>query len=116
MTLLVGALTIGLILSLLALGVYISFRIFHFPDITADGSITFGAAILRGEMAARAVAVLLLSNYAFKFLAALVEPILGFCRDFKYRHLGMNLAYDVDAVFTLFYHPLYPANLTLDPV
>lgn len=45
MALLIGALTIGLILSLLALGVFISFRIFDFPDITADGSITFGAAL-----------------------------------------------------------------------
>src|SRR5262245_62083044 len=45
MTLLLGALTIGLILSLLAIGVFISFRIFDFPDITADGSITVGAAI-----------------------------------------------------------------------
>src|SRR5437762_13892106 len=45
MSLLIGALTIGLILSLLALGVLISFRIFRFPDITADGSITFGAAV-----------------------------------------------------------------------
>src|SRR5881227_1422439 len=45
MTVLVGALTVGLILSLLALGVYISFRIFAFPDITADGSITLGACV-----------------------------------------------------------------------
>jgi putative tryptophan/tyrosine transport system permease protein len=45
MTLLIGAVTIGLILSLLALGVFISFRIFAFPDITADGSITLGAAV-----------------------------------------------------------------------
>jgi putative tryptophan/tyrosine transport system permease protein len=45
MTLLVGALTVGLILSLLALGVFISFRIFEFSDITADGSITLGAAV-----------------------------------------------------------------------
>ena len=44
MTLLLGALTIGLILSLLALGVFISFRIFNFPDITADGSLPLGAA------------------------------------------------------------------------
>jgi putative ABC transport system permease protein len=44
MTLLVGALTLGFILSLLALGVLISFRIFEFPDITPEGSITFGAA------------------------------------------------------------------------
>ena len=45
MTLLIGALTIGLILSLLALGVFISFRVFEFPDITAEGSITLGAAV-----------------------------------------------------------------------
>ena len=45
MTLLLGAWTIGLILSLLALGVFISFRVFKFPDITADGSITLGAAV-----------------------------------------------------------------------
>lgn len=45
MTLLIGAWTIGLILSLLALGVFISFRIFDFPDITTEGSITLGATI-----------------------------------------------------------------------
>ena len=45
MTLLIGAWTVGLILSLLALGVFISFRVFHFPDITADGSITLGASV-----------------------------------------------------------------------
>ena len=45
MTLLIGSWTIGLILSLLALGVFVSFRIFSFPDITADGSLTLGAAV-----------------------------------------------------------------------
>ncbi len=45
MSLLIGALTIGLLLALLALGVYISFRVFNFPDITADGSFPLGAAI-----------------------------------------------------------------------
>jgi putative ABC transport system permease protein len=45
MLLLIGALTIGLILSLLALGVFVSFRIFDFPDITAEGSITLGGAV-----------------------------------------------------------------------
>jgi len=45
MTLLLGATTVGLILALLALGVYLSFRIFNFPDITADGSITLGATV-----------------------------------------------------------------------
>jgi putative ABC transport system permease protein len=45
MSLLIGTFTIGFILSILALGVYISFRIFAFPDITTDGSITLGAAV-----------------------------------------------------------------------
>lgn len=44
MSLLIGSTTIGLILALLALGIFISFRIFDFPDITAEGSFTFGAA------------------------------------------------------------------------
>lgn len=45
MSLLIGAITVGLILALLALGILISFRIFNFPDITAEGSITLGASI-----------------------------------------------------------------------
>jgi len=46
MTVLLGALTIGLILSLLAFGVYISFRLFDVADITVDGSFTLGAAVV----------------------------------------------------------------------
>jgi putative ABC transport system permease protein len=45
MALLIGSVTIGLILTLLAFGIFISFRIFDFPDITAEGSFTFGAAL-----------------------------------------------------------------------
>jgi len=45
LNLLIGALTLGLILSILALGVYVSFRIFNIPDITAEGSITLGGAV-----------------------------------------------------------------------
>lgn len=44
MSLLIGSFTIGLILALLALGIFISFRVFEFPDITAEGSFTFGAS------------------------------------------------------------------------
>ena len=53
MTLLIGALTMGLILSLLALGVFISFRIFEFADITGEGSITLGAALASVLLVAR---------------------------------------------------------------
>jgi putative ABC transport system permease protein len=45
MTLLIGALTLGLILGLLALGVYVSFRIFNIPDMTAEGAVTLGASL-----------------------------------------------------------------------
>jgi len=45
MTVLIGALTIGLILSLLAMGVFISFRIVNFADITTEGSFPLGGAV-----------------------------------------------------------------------
>jgi putative ABC transport system permease protein len=45
MTLLIGAVTMGLILGLLALGVYLSFRIFNIPDMTAEGTVTLGASV-----------------------------------------------------------------------
>ncbi len=44
MTLLISALTFGLIFAILALGVAVSFRIFQFADTTTDGSFTLGAA------------------------------------------------------------------------
>ncbi len=50
MTLLIGALTLGLMLSLLALGVYVSFRIFNIPDMTAEGSVTLGASVVAALM------------------------------------------------------------------
>jgi putative ABC transport system permease protein len=69
MTLLLGALTIGLILSLVAMGVMVSFRIFSIPDITTDGSITLGAAIAATLIAAKCDPV----------TATLVAMAGGFC-------------------------------------
>lgn len=46
MNLLIGAATIGLILAPLALGVFISYRIYHTLDLTADGSFGVGAAVV----------------------------------------------------------------------
>lgn len=40
-----GALEVGLIYGLVALGVLISFRILNFPDLTADGSFPLGGAV-----------------------------------------------------------------------
>ena len=40
-----GALESGLIYALVALGIYISFRVLDFPDLTADGSFPLGGAV-----------------------------------------------------------------------
>ena len=40
-----GALEMGLIYSLVAIGVYLSFRVLQFPDMTVDGSFPLGAAV-----------------------------------------------------------------------
>lgn len=42
---LLGALESGLLYAVMALGVYITFRILDFPDLTVDGSFTTGGAI-----------------------------------------------------------------------
>lgn len=40
-----GALELGLLYSIMALGVYLTFRVLNFPDLTVDGSFTTGGAI-----------------------------------------------------------------------
>ncbi|WP_282851404.1 ABC transporter permease [Gulosibacter sediminis] len=41
----IGAFELGLIYAVVALGVYLTFRILNFPDLTVDGSFTTGAAV-----------------------------------------------------------------------
>ncbi len=40
-----GTLEVGLIYGLVALGVYLTFRVLDFPDLTVDGSFPMGAAV-----------------------------------------------------------------------
>lgn len=40
-----GALEAGFVFGLVALGVYLSFRVLHFPDLTVDGSFPLGACV-----------------------------------------------------------------------
>lgn len=44
-TALMGSLESGIIFALMALGVYLTFRILNFPDLTVDGSFTTGGAM-----------------------------------------------------------------------
>jgi putative tryptophan/tyrosine transport system permease protein len=54
MTFYIFAIILGLAFSLLALGIFLSLRVFNFPDITTDGSFTLGGAV---------TAVMLVSGY-----------------------------------------------------
>lgn len=64
-----GALEIGLIFSLVALGVFISFRVLRFPDLTVDGSFPLGGA----------VAAILITNGVDPFVSTLVATLAGAC-------------------------------------
>lgn len=47
-----GAIEIGLVFALVALGVYITFRVLDFPDLTVDGTLPLGAAVAAALIAA----------------------------------------------------------------
>ena len=50
---LLGALELGLIYGLVALGVFLSFRVLSFPDLTVDGSFPLGAAVAASAIVGR---------------------------------------------------------------
>lgn len=62
-----GAIEIGLIFALVAFGIFISFRILDFPDLTVDGSFPLGAA----------VSATMIVNGANPWLATLCAVIAG---------------------------------------
>lgn len=75
-----GALESGLLYAVLALAVYLSFRIMKIPDLTVDGSFTTGAAIAATMTAAGhpllAVPVMLLAGGAAGAVTALLHTRL----------------------------------------
>lgn len=67
-----GAIELGLIYGLVAIGVYLTFRVINFPDLTVDGSFPLGAAV---------AASLLVQNvdpFLACFAAMLAGAIAGF--------------------------------------
>jgi len=62
-----GAVEIGLIFALVALGVYISFRLLRFPDLTVDGSFPLGGAVC---------AIMIHNGYS-PYLATLAATLAG---------------------------------------
>lgn len=69
--------TFGLALGLVALGVFVSYKLFSFPDITTDGSFTLGAVVTAVLLAAGAdPAAATLGGMAAGALAGTVTGIL----------------------------------------
>ena len=71
-----GAIETGLIYSLVALGVFLAFRVLNFPDLTVDGSFAFGAAV---------TAVLIVKGwnpYAASGAAIIAGCFAGLCTGF----------------------------------
>lgn len=111
MALLIGALTIGLILSLLALGVVVSFRIFHFPDITADGSITLGASVTAALIVARVNPVLATAaGFAAGMLAGVTTGLLH--TKFKIHGLLSGILV-MTALYSINLHVMSKSNIPL---
>lgn len=111
MNLLLSAWTIGLLLALLALGIYISYRVFAFPDITADGSITFGAAVA-AAMLTHGVHPLVASAAAF-----LAGSVAGACTGVLHTRFKINQLLSGILVMTALYsinlHVMGQSNLPL---
>lgn len=63
----ITAFELGLIYAIMALGVYLTFRILNFPDLTVDGSFTSGAA----------TAAILITNEVDPFLATAAAFVVG---------------------------------------
>jgi putative ABC transport system permease protein len=76
MTLLLGSLQLGLIYSLLAMGIYISFRILNTPDLTAEGSFTLGMAVMTVFVVAGHPFVGIIFALAAGAIAGLVTALL----------------------------------------
>jgi putative ABC transport system permease protein len=62
-----GAIEVGLLFALVALGVFLSFRVLQFPDLTVDGSFPLGAA----------VSAILIVNGTNPYLATLAAALAG---------------------------------------
>jgi putative tryptophan/tyrosine transport system permease protein len=84
MELWIGALNLGFLYAFMAIGIFITFRIQDFPDITVDGSFTAGAAT---------AAVLITSGmnpFLALIVAFLVGAVAGFLTGIIYTGLKIN--------------------------
>lgn len=98
-----GALEIGLIFGLVALGVLISFRILNFPDLTVDGSFPLGGA----------VAATLIASGTDPFLATAIATLAGAMAGFLTGWLNVSLKIMDLLAGILMMTALYSINLRI---
>jgi putative ABC transport system permease protein len=98
-----GAIEIGLVFGLVALGVYLSFRVLNFPDLTVDGSFPLGAA----------TAATLIVNGVDPFLATIVAAIAGAAAGLvtAFLNLRFNILHLLASILTMI--ALYSINLRI---
>ncbi|AXN35669.1 ABC transporter permease [Latilactobacillus curvatus] len=102
MNLIISTIDQGLLWSLLSLGVFITFRILKFPDMTVEGSFPLGAALSALMLQQHNIAFSLLVAFIGGCLAGLVTAIL-----YNYFHVQSLLA----GILTL--TGLYSVNLRI---
>lgn len=107
MSVLVASLAIALALAILAYGVFLSFRILNFPDITADGSFPLGAAVAailieRGHLGSMPV-----GPWTATAIATLAGAAAGLCTGVVHAYLRVNVL--LSGILTM--TALYSVNL-----
>lgn len=96
-----GTLEIGFIYGLVAMGVYITFRVLDFPDLTVDGSFTLGAA------ATATLIVLGVNPYLSTFIGTLAAASAGIVT--AWLNLRFNILHLLASILTM--TALYTINL-----
>ncbi len=91
----------GLVFGFVAVGVYLTFRVLGFPDLTVDGSFTLGAA----------VAAVLIANGVNPFLATLAALGVGLCAGLATSLLNTKLRIPALLAGILVMVALYSINL-----
>lgn len=98
-----GAVEIGLIYALVAVGVFITFKVIDFPDLTVDGSFTLGAAV------SSSLIISGYNPYAATLLGTVAGGVAGFCTGYlnvRWKILGL-----LSGILTM--SALYSINLRI---
>lgn len=93
----------GLVFGFVAIGVYLTFRVLGFPDLTVDGSFTLGAVIT----------AVLIVNGVNPFLATLAAPGVGLCAGLATSLLNTKLRIPALLASILMMVALYSINLRI---